>query len=206
MQKNIINYRIKNKEKINKQIKKYNKENHEEIKARKRKFNKENRDKINKYTRIKRRNDLSFKLHENMSRAFRTYLKSMNTLKNNKSISIIITYSFEELVKHIESKFYLNMTLENHGTVWHIDHIVPLSYFKCKTIFDPLLKIAWSLDNLRPLDAKKNIRKGNKILDIPETKAILKKIEEIKNSYEYKKYLEDLANGVYDKYLIDKKK
>ena len=52
------------------------------------------------------------------------------------------------------------MTWGNHGG-WHIDHKIPIDYFIKKNILD--IKIINALDNLQPLKAIDNIRKGNKI-------------------------------------------
>jgi 5-methylcytosine-specific restriction endonuclease McrA len=52
------------------------------------------------------------------------------------------------------------MTWENYGIYWHIDHIKPLSWFNLETEF----KDAWALSNLQPLEATKNLSKGNRYI------------------------------------------
>jgi hypothetical protein len=53
------------------------------------------------------------------------------------------------------------MTWNNHGTHgWHIDHIIPSSMFRFSGICDENVKKCWGLDNLQPLWAKENIKKG----------------------------------------------
>jgi hypothetical protein len=66
------------------------------------------------------------------------------------------------LRNHLESLFKPGMTWENYGRKgWHVDHIVPLSWFSFKE--DPsLLFVASHWTNLRPLWAIENIRKGNR--------------------------------------------
>jgi len=59
----------------------------------------------------------------------------------------------------IENKFLPGMFWSNHGK-WHIDHIKPVSVFVKEGITDP--KIICALDNLQPLWAKDNLRKGVK--------------------------------------------
>lgn len=51
---------------------------------------------------------------------------------------------------------------DNYGTYWNIDHIKPQSKlwydsFECQNFLE-----CWSLDNLRPLEVIKNMKKGNK--------------------------------------------
>lgn len=60
----------------------------------------------------------------------------------------------------IEDKFINEMTWENYGKVWVVDHIVPFR------MFDPFkeeeLKICWNYRNLQPIYSHDNIKKeGN---------------------------------------------
>lgn len=54
------------------------------------------------------------------------------------------------------------MTWENYGKTWHIDHIIPRSWFNYKSPKDLLFKECWKLENLQPLETKKKYLKGNK--------------------------------------------
>jgi hypothetical protein len=71
--------------------------------------------------------------------------------------------SFEEAKCRIESQFTRGMTWENYGSFWTLDHIVPLSSFDLTDARQRM--IVNHISNLRPLNAKENIRKGNKIPD-----------------------------------------
>jgi hypothetical protein len=62
--------------------------------------------------------------------------------------------------EYIESLFLENMNWENYGE-WHIDHIIPISYFDL-TIEEELRK-AFYFKNTRPLWAHDNLSKGAKI-------------------------------------------
>jgi hypothetical protein len=73
-----------------------------------------------------------------------------------------VGYTVEQLKEHLEKQFDDKMNWENHGTLWHIDHIKPKSLFEYDSIDNPEFKKCWSLDNLQPLEAKENIRKSNK--------------------------------------------
>jgi len=55
------------------------------------------------------------------------------------------------------------MTWENHGSVWHIDHIIPISAFNIISIGCIDFRRCWALKNLQPLFVKENISKHNKL-------------------------------------------
>jgi len=57
-----------------------------------------------------------------------------------------------------------NYSLENHGTEWHIDHVIPLSKFNLEN--EEEQQIAFNWRNTMPLSAKENLKKNSKI--IPE--------------------------------------
>jgi len=77
--------------------------------------------------------------------------------KKEKTTIEMLGYSAEDLKKHIESLFLEGMSWENWGE-WQIDHIKPISSFDKTTD----TKIVNNLNNLQPLWASDNIRKGNK--------------------------------------------
>ena len=53
-------------------------------------------------------------------------------------------------------------TLENRGTIWHIDHVIPLSHFNLDNVEEQLIAFNWR--NTTPLLAKDNLSKNNKII------------------------------------------
>ncbi len=74
----------------------------------------------------------------------------------------LVGYTASDLIKHLESLFKPNMTWKNYGK-WHIDHIIPISSFNITSAECEDFKKCWTLENLRPLWAKINIRKGSHI-------------------------------------------
>lgn len=74
----------------------------------------------------------------------------------------LVGYSINDLIQHLEKQFDSNMTWENYGSHWHLDHIKPQSLFKFETPDDIEFKKCWALENLQPLEAKENIKKSNK--------------------------------------------
>jgi len=73
----------------------------------------------------------------------------------------LLGYSFEDFRQHIEKLFESWMNWANHGE-WHVDHIKPVSAFISEGITCPAT--INSLQNLRPLRAVDNLRKGAKYL------------------------------------------
>lgn len=74
----------------------------------------------------------------------------------------VVDFNKEMFIKHFESLFSNGMSWENYGE-WHIDHIIPKTEFIFSSYDDEQFKQCWSLKNLRPMWAKENIKKGNKL-------------------------------------------
>lgn len=133
----------------------------------------------------KRGTDYIFNLKEQISKGIYNGLKNNNSSKNNNSCWMFLNYTPQTLYNHIEILFShpgnLNpfdgsvwMTWENWGVyrvetwddndvstwTWQIDHIIPHSKFNYKTMEDDEFKQCWTLDNLRPYNAKKNLLDG----------------------------------------------
>jgi len=78
-----------------------------------------------------------------------------------------LDYSIKELKNNIEGKFTEGMNWDNYGVKgWHIDHISPISNLikinKGKSQRE-INNIVNSLDNLQPLWAEDNLKKGSKL-------------------------------------------
>lgn len=53
-------------------------------------------------------------------------------------------------------------TLENRGSVWHIDHVIPLSHFDLENEEQQIIAFNWR--NTMPLSCQENLKKNNKII------------------------------------------
>lgn len=166
-------YRLKNNEKIKEKQKKYrlkNKEkrkkydiiNKEKIKEWTKEYRKKNRKKINERRKKRMQSDINYKLSEYFRVRIREILFNQKTIKSAKTAQLL-GCSWNEARIHIQSKFKEGMTWENHGIYgWHIDHIVPCSFFDLK---DPeQQKKCFHYTNLQPLWWHENLSKGCKIL------------------------------------------
>jgi len=156
------NWRIKNKKKKAESDRNYQLKNSEKLRLYRKEYreNQLNRDRINKQRNKQRNENFYIKLNHKMGASIRKALKSN---KNGRHWESLVGYTLEDLKKHLESQFQEGMTWENYGK-WHIDHIIPISLFNINGIKSKGFKKCWSLENLRPLWAKENMKKHNNIL------------------------------------------
>jgi len=131
------NYATNNKEKIKKYKSEHAKLNKEKITEYK-----------SNYQRERRKSDPLFKLKFSISSMIRKAFKNKNYTKKSKTFEILgcdVTF----FKNYIEEKFTSEMTWENHGTFWDIDHIIPLSTAKSE---DDVIKLN-HYTNLQPLNS-----------------------------------------------------
>jgi len=121
-------------------------------------YRKKNRKELSAKYLHKLKTDPNTKLRHTLRCRFRKLIKGYH--KQN-SVLTYIGCDIEFLKNYLSSKFKEGMTWENHGTVWHIDHIIPCVSFDFNCEED--LKKCWHYTNLQPLYALENLIKGNKI-------------------------------------------
>ncbi len=124
---------------------------------------------MNAWMKKKRKTDPFFKIRATLSASLAQFLKRKGYIKSS-SITKMIGCSKEELKLHLEKSFYPHpvtkrtMNWKNHSrSGWHVDHIRPLNSFKNEDLNDPkVLKKAMNYQNLQPLWAEYNMKKGDK--------------------------------------------
>jgi hypothetical protein len=151
-------YYKKNKQIENSNSKQYVINNQDSVKTQRREYRLNNRDKINDYFKYKKEIDPLFKLGITLRKRTKEIL-NIKSLDKSKSYIDYIGCSSETLRLHIESKFRDGMTWENHGSIWHIDHIIPLSIAKTEHQVYELCHYM----NLQPLLVNENLTKNNKL-------------------------------------------
>ncbi len=109
--------------------------------------------------RLKRQASVMYRFEENLSESIRV---SLHSNKNGRKWEDVVGYNLESLKSHIGKQFREDMSWGNYGK-WHIDHIIPKSFFQYSSSDDVEFKMCWRLENLQPLWAKENIMKGNRI-------------------------------------------
>lgn len=113
-------------------------------------------ERITKWKAEKRKTDPTFKIIE----SFRSRLCKIAQSKDERTKELI-GCSPLQLRTHLESKFTRRMTWANHGSYWHVDHILPVASFNHSIASQR--KQCWHWTNLQPLEARENIRKCDKI-------------------------------------------
>lgn len=169
-------YYKKNNKKLKAYQRDYFKGNKNYVLSRNKKYYLKNKAKIMQvaktYNRNRRLTNIYYKLRMNMSCAIWHGLRKN---KLGKGWQTLVPYTIKELMTHLESNFTTGMTWENYGkSGWHVDHIIPQSYFKYDSYTHPAFKACWDLNNLQPLWAKDNISKSNRIKITPKIKKLLK--------------------------------
>lgn len=130
----------------------------------------ENRDILNEKRRPKARerfyrlygNDLTFTLIHRVGALIRRTLR-FNKKKDGK-MKDILGFTADELRQHIENQFTdgMDWTKFLKGEI-HLDHKIPINFYKPQSVDDPAFKECWALSNLQPLWARDNLSKGHKI-------------------------------------------
>jgi len=173
-------YYLSNKEQIKERVRRWKMDNKKRINEQARQYRSNNKKYVNElekryrlgdkykerrkqYLNLRRTIDPVFKLRERISKSVRKALKLQGSAKNSATWSKL-PYTPQQLREHLESQFDSNMSWENHGTYWHIDHIHPQSLLPFDSMDHPNFQKCWALENLRPLEAIENIRKGNKVM------------------------------------------
>lgn len=160
-------YYEKNKKNHNKKSAEYYQQNKEKIKKQRKKFRKENRDMILERDRKKykeKKKDPSFTIKETLRKRLLKVLvdNNISSKRNIKYYGADIKFVREWFEFNFKLDNYLNMSWENHGNIWEIDHVIPCNNFdftKEKNLYKCL---GWF--NLLPVLKSYNRQKSNKIL------------------------------------------
>lgn len=118
-----------------------------------------NKTRINDYMNARRKNNVEIRLTVNLRnrivKALRDNTKGEATIKLLGCTSI-------ELKNYLESKFDVNMSWNNYGSYWHVDHIIPCARFDLSKVSQQ--RKCFHYSNLRPLEALENLSKGAKLI------------------------------------------
>ncbi len=112
----------------------------------------------------KRRLNVQHRLGQNMRRLIHQALTRQSTIRLAGKTFQLIGCSLPALKLHLESLFDDKMRWDNYGSYWHVDHRIPLALFD---LSDPdQQRIAFHFENLRPLEARQNQSKSDKVGDV----------------------------------------
>jgi len=147
-------YRIKNSESIKEQRKEYR--NRQEVKEHIKEKNKEYLPIRKEKIKIKRKTDKNFQISEILRSKIHKMLKGLNTSYQN-----LLGCNLEFFKKWIEFRFEKNMSWDNLGSYWQIDHILPINMFNFIDEKEKNICFHWS--NLQPLESNENRSKSDKL-------------------------------------------
>ena len=155
----IFEYRENNKEEASDYAKEYYQNNKEEILEQHKEYRENHKEEANERHNNRKKTDINYKLACNLRTRLNVAIK--NNYKSGSAVKDL-GCSIPQLREYLESKFQPGMTWDNWSKCgWHIDHIIPLSKFNLENR-EELLKAVY-FTNLRPLWAKDNISKGDKL-------------------------------------------
>ena len=114
--------------------------------------------KYNRKFRSTPKGNLSSTISKRMNESLRRGMKAGRHWES------LVDFTVDQLKMHIEKLFKPGMTWENYGTVWHIDHKIPVAAFNFERPDDIDFRLCWSVKNLQPLEATKNMSKGGRVV------------------------------------------
>lgn len=106
-----------------------------------------------KYVKNRRAKDPSYRIAANLRVRLNAFVKKRST-----SMKTLVGCEWDSFRAHLESLFKPEMSWENYGTYWEIDHIQPCCSFDLLLEEEQKKCFHWS--NCRPLEVKENVRKG----------------------------------------------
>jgi len=144
-------YKQNNKEKVTQYNKIWKQQNKENITT----YNRE-------YERERKKRDVKFKI----LRVMRTRIsdlvrvKIISPQKKPKTTLQLIDIHIDKFLEWLKMNFKADMSFENYGSYWHIDHVVPCSWFDISNPSEQKICFHWT--NMRPLEVRKNLIKSDK--------------------------------------------
>lgn len=168
-------YRLNNQDKVKKARKKHYDNNIIKIREEKKRYcaknkdkkaiydieyRKKNKEKIQQHKKnwsLKNKDNILHKIKRNLRRRIHHVIK--DGYKSLHSIELL-GCDIQFFKTYLESKFYANMTWENYGSYWHIDHIIPCSHFNLILLEEQ--KKCFHYTNCQPLLKIDNLRKGDR--------------------------------------------
>jgi len=156
-------YRIKNSGTVYLSVKRWKEENPEQVVANRKKHYERNRkkeiDSNNQYRIARKKIDPGFRILCNLrSRIVKAIKRGSRAGSSVRDMGC----TGEQARVHLESQFKSGWTWENYGTVWSIDHIIPLSSVDLENDREGFLRVN-HYTNLRPLSVEENSRKGARL-------------------------------------------
>ena len=139
-----------------------------------------NKPKRNKKYNERYHTEFSFKLKYNCRKRIINAFKSQSLRKSGKTIKYL-NCSILFLIKWFKYCFTSEMNVDNHGTYWHMDHVIPTNKFDLTD--QEQVELCFSWYNLSPLKGSENLSKHDTI----NTKQIKEHLSKLKDFIQKKK-------------------
>jgi len=124
-------------------------------------YNNEYKERRNELNKIRRAKDPNYRIMMNVRCRIGEILKKHGMHGDHKIKYLGI--DVQTYKDWLEYQFDDDMTWANYGTYWHIDHVKPCASFTFKSTKDPNVFECFNWKNTRPMIAKDNLAKGDKI-------------------------------------------
>lgn len=99
-----------------------------------------------------------YRIKTNIASRIAAALVRQSGMKAGRTVELI-GCSMPDLRLYLESRFGDNMTWQNYGTYWHIDHIIPCALFDLTKPSHQ--RRCFHFSNMQPMEAAENIRKSD---------------------------------------------
>lgn len=151
-------YKIANAERIKERRREYLQETRDWVYQREKAYWARNRDRMNAVVAEYHRTNKHQRLRSRISSRLREKIKKLKSTKEYLGCGGDI----EVLLKWIEHQFTEEMSWDNYGKHWHLDHVLPINKFNIDD--EEEVHICFSWMNMQPLERLANISKHDKII------------------------------------------
>tara|TARA_R110000782_G_scaffold6934_1_gene23555 strand:+ start:100 stop:726 length:627 start_codon:yes stop_codon:yes gene_type:complete len=152
-------YFDQNREYFYQKTKEWNSKNPEKVKKWQREWREKNPKYANEWQKNERKNNPQYRIKFNLRERMRKALKG--NWKQGKTVELL-GLSILEYKEYLSKQFDENMTWDNYGVYWEIDHIKPCSSFDLTNLEEQ--KECFIFTNTQPMIISDNRRKSNKII------------------------------------------
>lgn len=121
-------------------------------------WHQQNKERINEKFVDRYNNDIEFKIKKN------THRRLLDLINKNKTTKHYLGTEFSFIKEWLSFSFTPEMSWDNYGTFWHIDHVIPLNTFNIVNEEEQLIAFNWT--NLMPYKKEDNLSKHDNI--VPE--------------------------------------
>lgn len=150
-------YHLENDERLKEVKKQWRLDNSDHMLEYQREYYNENKDTINGRKRERRKTDPQFKIANNIRCRFAEIIKNYLLEKKESSMKYL-GIPIKDFIEFLEQQFLPEMSWENHGKVWEIDHIIPVENFDLTN--EEQLAICFHYSNHQPLFKTTKIAKS----------------------------------------------